>query len=238
MLRQVLFERPEPHAVAVDLEVRPRIVVLRKLERAVERVARRRHRLRRRSLSARDTVGCGGDHRAVRLHAAPDPAMPGLSRILPVDDVERVRAERPVAQPGVAVNGERRAGDERTGRRLARLEHFDAAGNQRVRELPLQVGRGGHQPFRAPDAMPLTNWRWKVTKIASTGRIAINEAAKTRPQLVECWPWKSAIAIGSVRRLGSLITVSAQTNSSQLARNVKIATVASAGRDNGMISCP
>jgi len=48
---EVLVERPEPHAVAVDLEVRPRIVVLRQLQGAVERVARRRHRfpIRRRS---------------------------------------------------------------------------------------------------------------------------------------------------------------------------------------------
>ena len=65
--------------------------------------------------------------------------------------------------------------------------------------------------------------------------MAIAEAAKTSPQLVECWPWNSAIAIGSVYLDGSLMIVSAQVNSSQLARKVKIAAVASAGRDSGRI---
>jgi hypothetical protein len=81
------------------------------------------------------------------------------------------------------------------------------------------------------------NWRWSAMKIAITGTTAIAEAAKTIPQLVAYCPWKSAIAIGSVRYSGSLMIVSAQTNSSQLARKVKIATVASAGRESGRISC-
>ena len=70
-------------------------------------------------------------------------------------------------------------------------------------------------------------------KIRITGSTAITDAAKTRPQLVACWPWKRAIAIGSVRLPGSEMIVRAHVNSSQLARNVKMPTVASAGRDNG-----
>src|SRR5207244_10275826 len=120
--------------------------------------------------------------------------------------------------------------------RLSRLQHLDAAGGERIDRLPLHLARRCHYAFSAPDAMPLTNCRWNATKMPITGTIAITEAAKTSPQLVECWPWKSAIAIGRVRRFGSLITVRAQTNSSQLARKEKIATVASAGRESGRIS--
>src|SRR5262249_18650582 len=168
------------------------------------RVARGRHRLRRRRLAACDALRRRLDQPAVRLDAARDPRVPGRRGRRLADDVERVRAERAVAQPGVAVDGERRARDERARRRLPRLQHLDAAENERVVDPP-EIGRGRHQAFSAPDAMPLTNWRWKVTKIAITGTIAIIDAANTSPQLVECWPWKSAIAIGSVRRFGSLI---------------------------------
>ena len=83
---------------------------------------------------------------------------------------------------------------------------------------------------------PLMNCRWNATKMAIAGMMAIVEAAKTSPQLVECSPWKSAMAIGSVYLFGSLIVVNAQVNSSQLARNVKMQTIASAGRESGMIS--
>ena len=44
------------------------------------------------------------------------------------------------------------------------------------------------------------------------------------------------MAIGRVRLLGSLIIVSAQTYSSQAAKNVKILTVAKAGLDSGKIN--
>ena len=69
-----------------------------------------------------------------------------------------------------------------------------------------------------------------------TGTMAMIDAAKIRPQLVLCCPRNRAMPIGSVRLATLLMTVSAQMNSSQLPRNVKIAHVASAGRDNGTAS--
>ena len=75
--------------------------------------------------------------------------------------------------------------------------------------------------------------RWTARYTTITGTTAISEAAKIRPQLVLCWPRNRAMPIGSVRLATSLMTVSAQMNSSQLPRNVKIAHVASAGRDSG-----
>ena len=63
--------------------------------------------------------------------------------------------------------------------------------------------------------------------------MAIIEAAKTSPQLVECWPWKSEIAIGRVLTSVSLRTVRAQANSSQVPRKAKMTVVASAGRASG-----
>ena len=79
--------------------------------------------------------------------------------------------------------------------------------------------------------------RWKMAKTTITGTTAMVEAAKTSPQSVRCCPWNREIAIGSVRLFGSLMMVSAQTYSSQLARNEKMLTVARAGRDSGRMSC-
>src|SRR4051794_9508974 len=224
------LERPEPHPVAVDLEVGPWVVAVF-LERPVECVSRGRRTLGRRRLEA------GGiEERPVRHDALGDESVEGSRRAALSDPIECVGAECAVAKPRVAVDGEVRRRDQAAPRALPLPEDSDASPHEWIVEEAAAFERRGHQPFSAPVARPLTNCRWNARKIAMTGPTAIAEAAKTRPQLVACWPWKRAIAIGSVRFEGSLMIVSAHANSSQLARKVKIATVASAGRESGRMS--
>ncbi len=59
------------------------------------------------------------------------------------------------------------------------------------------------------------------------------EAAKTSPHCVPLGPCSRAMAMGRVCFSGELMMVSAQANSSQVARKVKIVAVASAGRASG-----
>ncbi len=88
----------------------------------------------------------------------------------------------------------------------------------------------------APDVSPWTKYRWKTRNTTITGMTAITEAANTSPHSVEFWPWNSAMASGRVCLVGVLMMVSAQANSSQLARKVKMVAVASAGLASGRIS--
>ena len=59
------------------------------------------------------------------------------------------------------------------------------------------------------------------------------EAAKTSPQRVRCCDWKSAMAMGRVRLVASLMATFAQGNSSQLYKKVKMVTVARPGLESG-----
>src|SRR5690606_33783238 len=151
------------------------------------------------------------------------PAVEGCRAPCFAHDVHGVGDERSVSEPGVPVRGERGRGQVGALGRLPLEDHLTAAPCERVPP----VSRG--QPFTPLDATPLTNARWKTTKMTITGTIAMSDAANTSPHCVACWPWNSRTAIGRVLRLTSLMIVSAQVNSSQLPRNEKITEVPMAG---------
>ena len=94
---------------------------------------------------------------------------------------------------------------------------------------------GIFQSFTAPAAMPAMNCRWPMTIDHEDRDDRDHGGREDQPPLVACWPWNAAIAIGSVRFSGSSMTVRAQTNSSHAPRKVKIAAVASAGRDQRQV---
>src|SRR5262249_46341216 len=165
-----------------DLEVRPGLVAVRVLDFTRERETRGEHRFGRRLLPGLQPP----DHRlraiAMPLERRADPFVECARRASLADAIEDERAERAVAQPAEVVDAERGAGDERAVSRLTVPQHTEAA-----------LGEGisadrRHQPFRAPDARPLTNCRWKIANTAITGKTAITDAAKTSPQLVACCP--------------------------------------------------
>src|SRR5438093_13473305 len=119
------------------------------------------------------------------LDAADDPRVEGRRPVFLADDVERMSAERAVPKPGVVVGRKGRTGHECAGGGLAVPKHGDAPTHERIVEQP-RDRRPGRHPFTPPAASPLTNCRWKTTKIRITGSTAITDAAKTKPQLVAC----------------------------------------------------
>src|SRR5207244_9991077 len=103
----------------------------------------------------------------------PDPLMPRRRDGVRARELVAVGAELAVAEPRIAVRRERGACDEGAGRRLARLQHLDAALRERVGEHPPRSGGESHYAFSAPLAIPLTNCRWNATKMQITGTTAI-----------------------------------------------------------------
>src|SRR5438093_5464133 len=183
---EVMLECPQPHAVAVDLEVRPRLVAV-PFTIALECVARGRRLLGRDRLAMHALLDCARDQTSVRRDGRCCPAMERRCGVMLADDVERIGAKGAIAQPRVAILGEGRASDERTRRGLAGRQDVDAATRERAVRRRCQAARERH-PLIAPAARPLTNWRWKATKTATTGTTAMTDAAKTSPQLVACCP--------------------------------------------------
>src|SRR5665213_625295 len=82
-----------------------------------------------------------------------------------------------------------------------------------------------------PSETPRWNDRCDIKNTTKLGIVAITDAANNGPHWVVCSPMKKFSAIGSVRWVGELISVSAMTNSSHAKLNVNIATTASAASD-------